>query len=639
MRVFAPLFALALVNLLPWTANGQTFVQMNSGVPSSGVTVGVNFAKAQVAGDLNVVIVGWNDTTATVKSVGDTMGNVYTLAVGPSAVPGALSQSIYYAKNIVAAGAGANTVTVTFSTSATYPDIRILEYSGLDSNSPFDGATGSTGSAATTDSGALATTNPNDLLLGANIVSTSTAAAGSGFTLRVITSPDGDLAEDQLVTATGSYHATSSLTSAGPWIMQMVAFKAAGAAPAPSAPANLSTAVISSSQINLSWSASTESGGTIANYLVERCQGAGCTAFAQIASSTTTTFNDTSLAPSTPYVYRVRAKDTTNNTGPYSNTATATTQSSTIPTPTAPSNLTATAGASGPLVVAAQGYINSTSLVTHTTAAFDSTGGDVIVLCASSHAGVTMTPSDSFGNSWITIAGPTSTTAGNDLRTQLWYARNPTVGSGHTVTMTMSIAQPLVISVIVVHESNIAAPIDAVSTIGSDGGTQTTNVTSPNITTASSYDLLIGFAKSAFGADWFAGTGFTAQPNASSSFLFTETGLAVTPGVYDATFGIGGNLTWQAAVVAVSPSVAATSTNQVSLSWTAATETGGTIANYLVERCQGAGCTNFAQIGSAANTTYTDTAVSPSTTYVYRVRAIDTSNTTGPYSNTASASL
>ena len=44
--------------------------------------------------NLNVAIVGWNDTTARVSSVTDTKGNVYTLAVGPTLRSGACSQSI-----------------------------------------------------------------------------------------------------------------------------------------------------------------------------------------------------------------------------------------------------------------------------------------------------------------------------------------------------------------------------------------------------------------------------------------------------------------------------------------------------------------------------------------------------------------
>ena len=44
--------------------------------------------------------------------------------------------------------------------------------------------------------------------------------------------PDGDIAEDRVVTAVGSYSASAPLSSAGPWVMQMVAFRAAGS-PAP----------------------------------------------------------------------------------------------------------------------------------------------------------------------------------------------------------------------------------------------------------------------------------------------------------------------------------------------------------------------------------------------------------------------
>ena len=92
-----------------------------------------------------MVIVGWNDTTAAVTGVTDTKGNVYARAIGPTANPGVLSQSIYYAPNIVGATAGGNTVTVTFSPSAAYADIRILEYTGVVHASPLDVARGCLG--------------------------------------------------------------------------------------------------------------------------------------------------------------------------------------------------------------------------------------------------------------------------------------------------------------------------------------------------------------------------------------------------------------------------------------------------------------------------------------------------------------
>jgi len=392
----------------------------------------------------------------------------------------------------------------------------------------------------------------------------------------------------------------------------------------PTAPTNLTATAGGVSQINLTWTASTDNVG-VTGYMVERCQGAGCTTFAQIATPASTTFNDTGLTTGTSYSYRVRATDAANNLSSYSNIATAST--TTLPTPTAPTNLGTSAGP-GPVVSAVQSYLNTSALTSHTTAAFDSTGGDLIVICASSHAGVTFTPSDNLANTWTSVSGPTSTTTGVDLRTQLWYAWNPIVGPNHTVTMGLSAPQSLVISIIVVKGSNISSPIDAVSLMGSDNGTQTVNVVSPTLTTTGTNDLLIGFVKVSVGAVFTSGAGFTQQPAASTSFLDAETGVFAAPGTHSATFTMSQANTWQSAVVAV-----ANNPEQVTLTWTASTETGGTISQYLVERCQGVACTSFNQIGTTVGTAFNDIGLTPSTSYSYRVRAQDTSNTMGPYSS------
>ncbi len=109
----------------------------------------------------------------------------------------------------------------------------------------------------------------------------------------------------------------------------------------PTAPTNLTATAANSTQINLSWTASTEMGGAISSYQIARCSGANCSNFAQVGTSATTTLNDTGLAPSTKYTYEVRAVDNSNNLGPYSTSATATTLAAVAPT--APTNLTATA--------------------------------------------------------------------------------------------------------------------------------------------------------------------------------------------------------------------------------------------------------------------------------------------------------
>ena len=95
----------------------------------------------------------------------------------------------------------------------------------------------------------------------------------------------------------------------------------------PSAPSGLTTTVASATQINLAWTASTDNIG-VTGYNVDRCSGAGCSNFAQIATPTSATFNDTGLTGSTSYSYRVRATDAAGNQSSFSSTATATTMAS-----------------------------------------------------------------------------------------------------------------------------------------------------------------------------------------------------------------------------------------------------------------------------------------------------------------------
>jgi hypothetical protein len=212
------------------------FVQVNSTVPQTPQSsASVAYSAAQTAGNLNIVAIGWTDGSSSVTSVTDTKGNTYSVAVGPTVQSGVQSQVIYIAKNIVGAAAGANTVRVNFSAKVPYPDVRILEYSGLDPVSPLDGAAGASGNGTTASSGTITTSYPYDLLFGADYVSSFTNAPGDGYVTRIVTSPDGDIAEDQIVTATGTYTGTA-LISNGNWIMQTIALRGAGLPPPPPDP-------------------------------------------------------------------------------------------------------------------------------------------------------------------------------------------------------------------------------------------------------------------------------------------------------------------------------------------------------------------------------------------------------------------
>jgi hypothetical protein len=172
-----------------------------------------------------VVAVGWNEAVGNVLSVSDSASNVYQPAVATYRGTG-LSQAIYYARDIIGAGPGANRVTVAFDKAVTYADIRIMEYSGLDQTNPLDVSSSSGGTSSQATSGSATTRFARELIIGAGMTGGVFTSAGTGFTTRIITNPDADIVEDRSVTATGTYSATAN--QSGTWLMQMVTFKAAG---------------------------------------------------------------------------------------------------------------------------------------------------------------------------------------------------------------------------------------------------------------------------------------------------------------------------------------------------------------------------------------------------------------------------
>ncbi|MBI3274344.1 MAG: fibronectin type III domain-containing protein [Candidatus Colwellbacteria bacterium] len=119
---------------------------------------------------------------------------------------------------------------------------------------------------------------------------------------------------------------------------------------APSTPTGLVASVQSTSQINLSWTASVDNVAVIA-YRIERCSGVSCTDFAPIAAPAGALYSNTGLNANTTYRYRIQATDTAGNFSSYSDVASATTQA--VPTadtnaPTKPTSLSAgIASASG----------------------------------------------------------------------------------------------------------------------------------------------------------------------------------------------------------------------------------------------------------------------------------------------------
>lgn len=88
---------------------------------------------------------------------------------------------------------------------------------------------------------------------------------------------------------------------------------------APSIPANLSGVAISSMEVNLTWTASTDN-IAVSGYKVYRCSGKNCAPTTEIGTSSTPTYADKDLTPRTAYAYSVKAFDAAGNESSLSTT-------------------------------------------------------------------------------------------------------------------------------------------------------------------------------------------------------------------------------------------------------------------------------------------------------------------------------
>src|SRR5690349_21906089 len=208
-------------------AASAAFVQGRATQVTRGTTASLAFSKANTAGNLIAVYVVW-DNSGTAK-VSDTSGNTYTAATARQSFGDNWSAQVFYAANILG---GANTVKVTFGTAITGFGIMYLhEYSGLATVSPVDVSASAAGTSASMSSGAVTTTQANDLLFAAG-ASDGSVSKGTGFTSRL--TGFGNLTEDRTVTTTGSYAGTAS-QSGSTWVMQIVAFRVASGVTGPPA--------------------------------------------------------------------------------------------------------------------------------------------------------------------------------------------------------------------------------------------------------------------------------------------------------------------------------------------------------------------------------------------------------------------
>ncbi len=575
------------------------YVQVNYATPQTPqATVNVTFTAAQVAGDLNVVVVGWNDSIAAVSAVTDSKGNAYARAVGPTIQTGLASQSIYYAKNIASAAAGANTVSVTFSSPAVSPDIRILEYSGADPNNPVDVTAANSGNSTSGSSGSATTTNATDLIFGANLVQTLTSGPGSGFTTRMLTQPDGDIAEDRMVTATGSYSATAPVNPSGPWIMQMVAFRTPGQPVLVSiavTPVNPSIVVGGRQQFTATGTYSDGSHQDLTNSATWTSSVPSVATIGSTGLATGVAAGSTTIQATSGSIYGT-ANLTVTATGNFTISA-------------SPSSLTIAQGSPGTSTITTTvsgGFSSSISLSatgvpTGTTVSFNPS----------------TIPAPGAGSSTMTITVGASTPVGT-------YPITVTGNGGGlqrsaTVTLTVTAAPNFTIS---------ASPA-SLSVVQGNPGTFT-------ITTTVSGGFSSSISLSATGVPTGTTVSFNPStipaPGAGSSAMAITVGLNTPTGTYPITVTGTGGGTWHTVTVNL------TVTAEVLLSWTASESPG--IAGYNAYRSPTSGGP-YTKLNSSliSPTNYNDLMVQSGYTYYYVTTAVNNQGEESTYSNESSATV
>ena len=198
---------------------------------ASGTSGAAPLPSTANAGDLIVVWVRFGAVPCT-ASVSDTLGNTWTPvsdAIVSDSTHGAnagAGAQMFYTINQTT---GSDTINVTYSASVPRRCVVASEYTGVAGSNPLEGEVhllDSTSKSITV--GPLSTTNAADLLFACSMSDNGdvgTWTVGAGYTLRQTDTRD--IAEDQFVSAPGSYSATSTASSGASFVSQLAAFKAA----------------------------------------------------------------------------------------------------------------------------------------------------------------------------------------------------------------------------------------------------------------------------------------------------------------------------------------------------------------------------------------------------------------------------
>ena len=396
----------------------------------------------------------------------------------------------------------------------------------------------------------------------------------------------------------------------------------------PSAPMNLVATALDGSQIELSWTVSTDNIG-VTGYLVER-QDPGSSGFAQIATVTGTNYLDIGLAGSTNYSYRVRATDAAGNLSAYSPVASATT----LPAALASDNFNRPDGPLGPNW--SKPIVSTNNLVVSN----DHVGVDV----EDSH-NYAFWSANNFSNdqfSQITLSSIGAWTGvilrGDGALDPVWT--NPPSGSQFYIGFVFGPNDYRIY-----HFINNGYYSEAV---GSTETWQTNDVMRLEIS-GSVEPLVTMYRNGKPVLVWLVADAADVKNGGSPGIgIYSPTGEHLTADNWE-----GGDLSPDPNAPTAPAGLTATGVGptQINLNWTSSTDDVG-VVGYKIERSQGAGSTNFFLLDLTIGTNYSDanlttryvmyttnsSLLAPGTTYNYRVWAMDAAGNFSAQPGVATAS-
>jgi len=237
---------LPILLLLLWTISATaavTRVQSSKGTVcgSFGTTCAVPaLGSNQTAGNINLVCASWMDTVTTgysLSSVSDTKGNTYSVITVSKKVVTATAHyteiGVECAYTTATIGAGANTITCTFSAGAHYEYCSAYELTGQAASGYFDNTSGTVGNGSGTaiSAGAFSTTANGEfgvtqIAIDDGIGSPGFLVAGSGWTMdqNAGTANHETGNEFQAQSTAGTLTGNMTAGATGTWIATMIVF-------------------------------------------------------------------------------------------------------------------------------------------------------------------------------------------------------------------------------------------------------------------------------------------------------------------------------------------------------------------------------------------------------------------------------